>query len=57
MNQPPIPMQVELDELYKIIGESIVVRHYLQKQIFEMSQEIERVRAENGRLVEADNSK
>ena len=56
MNQQPIPMQVELEELYKIIGESVVVRHYLQKQIFEMSQEIEKLRAENGKLGSAEDN-
>lgn len=54
-------LKVELDDLYKIIGESNVIRHYLQKeieklnrQIFEMSEEIMRLR--DGELRQSENN-
>lgn len=56
-------LEITLEELYTIIGELEVVKRKLtmgnQKlliQIDEMSQEITRLREENGRLVKADDN-
>lgn len=48
--------QLEVTEVYQVIGELEMVRRKCMIQIEEMSREIERLRAENGRLVQAANN-
>lgn len=47
---------LDIQEVYIVIGELEMLRRKMMIQIEEMSKEIERLRAENGRLVEANNN-
>lgn len=48
-------MPIQLEDLYLIIGEREVIRFLQQKQIMEMSKEIERLRQElNGKLGQSE---
>jgi len=56
MNQSP-QFEMTIEEFYQIIGELETIRRKLFRQINEMGAEIERLRAENGRLVEPEDHK
>lgn len=52
----PQQIGVSIEEFYTIIGELEVVRRKLNQQIQEMSNEITRLREENGKLVKSDSN-
>jgi len=54
---PQVQIEMTAEDLYIIIGELEVVRRKLNQQIMEMSNEIARLREENGKLVKPNNNK
>lgn len=51
------PLELTIENFYVIIGELEVVRRKLNEQIMEMSNEITRLREENGKLGKPDSNK
>ena len=44
MNQPPpVPISVQLDDLYRMIGEREVIRYYQQRELDRLMIEVDRL--------------